>query len=406
LSDIRQKVFGRIAIHSSDGLCTGIDLSLLLQRLLLFDTVILESTRLQEVPHLLHCFGYEGLVALLESHALRIHCDMVSLAQIDNPSVQPGKGGIISISPLQYGIVRMDRHERYLESAFVGYRKGADLTPGRAQKLENLIRGRLIAWNPSARQLAFEQTKTDIRNGFEPVRRAITFVIGQTGQGRSVPANFRLNVSELRKGGYAVETDIPSVCGISNEEAAKAVSKGLLGVGGLNSVIEDMQTHAALTGVRQNELSVFDEKLDFVARQLDPEGQSSRLTRVLQLTGLPDIAYEDVAETVSIEKLLEISNSPECRAFRQWLWSSGEVTNDEIERQFGGFRTKLSLFVRSKSGKTIRWAASTFPGLIPAVGPILSGGLGLLDTFLTEKVINEPGPLSFLSKKYHSIFER
>jgi hypothetical protein len=62
--------------------------------------------------------------------------------------------------------------------------------------------------------------------------------------------------------------------------------------------------------------------------------------------------------------------------------------------------------VRSKYGKSIRWAASTGPGLIPGIGTVLSGGLGLLDTFLTEKVLKEPGPLSFLSKRYHSIFDR
>lgn len=405
MADIRHRVFGRIGTISPDGKCTGIDLSSLLQWLLLFDTVVLESTRLLEIPHLLRVFGFEGLIALLKSGALRINCDAVALAQQGEARAHQRGARMISVFPFDLGIVRVANHERFISDAILANRVETGLTRGRAQKLENHLRGRLIPWNPNARQRALDQTKLDIGNYLPPVQLAIALAIRKEIPDRPVPENYVVSISQVGNGTFSVDTDIAVVCGLTNEAAAKVIAAGLGGISGLNVVIDDMRTYTALTGVQQDDLPVFDEKLDFLAGQLNPNGQSARLTRVLELTGLPDIAYEEIASTVKVEKLLEIRESPECRAFREWLWSSDDVTNEEIQQQFAGFRTKLSQFVRGKTGKTIRWAASTGPGLLPGLGTLVGSAAGLLDTFLTEKVIKEPGPLSFLGKKYRSIFE-
>lgn len=59
-----------------------VDLNSFLQRLILFDTYILYSTRLKEIPHLVDAFGYKGMLELLKSGVLRIHCDGVITGQI------------------------------------------------------------------------------------------------------------------------------------------------------------------------------------------------------------------------------------------------------------------------------------------------------------------------------------
>jgi hypothetical protein len=57
--------------------------------------------------------------------------------------------------------------------------------------------------------------------------------------------------------------------------------------------------------------------------------------------------------------------------------------------------------IRSPAGKTVRFLSTTAAGLVlPPVGIALSG----LDTFLTEKIVPEPGPTAFLGQLYSSVF--
>ena len=53
----------------------ALDIEGLIRRLLLFDTYILYSVRLKEIPELVRHFGYEGTIALLTSGALEICCE-------------------------------------------------------------------------------------------------------------------------------------------------------------------------------------------------------------------------------------------------------------------------------------------------------------------------------------------
>jgi hypothetical protein len=59
--------------------------------------------------------------------------------------------------------------------------------------------------------------------------------------------------------------------------------------------------------------------------------------------------------------------------------------------------------IRSDAGKGVRLFITTGVGVaVPPVGVALSA----IDTFLTDKIVPEPGPTAFVSQLYPSIFRR
>ena len=107
---------------------------------------------------------------------------------------------------------------------------------------------------------------------------------------------------------------------------------------------------------------------------------------------------------IDAEKLLEVRDSRECKQFREWLSTVKDI-DDELPEHCNAFNSKLGKFIRSTTGKSLRFAISTAAGFFPggiAFGPTV----GAIDTFLLEKIIPAPGPLSFISNLYPSIYQK
>jgi hypothetical protein len=127
--------------------------------------------------------------------------------------------------------------------------------------------------------------------------------------------------------------------------------------------------------------------------------QEERLTRVLELANLPD--PETVEGTVNIERLLAARQHDEIVEFRHWLRTLDAATDDEIRERVNSVRERISEAVYSPAGRAVRFAATAAADLLPFGGIVA----GALDEFVLEKVIAEPGPVSFLGSTYRSLFE-
>jgi hypothetical protein len=165
-----------------------------------------------------------------------------------------------------------------------------------------------------------------------------------------------------------------------------------------------MQAHTAMVSLKPREMPLVEAKFDFIARQLNPDRQARRLTRVLELVDLPDLAADGMATRTNVERLLELRGTPECAAFRDWLWSADDVSDAEIQDRFTALRARLGAFAHTTTGKAIRWAIGTGAGLIPGAGFVLGPVAGALDSFVAEKVLPDRGPLTFLGDQYPSLF--
>lgn len=201
---------------------------------------------------------------------------------------------------------------------------------------------------------------------------------------------------------FAVQTDLGERLRLGDVETDKVIEQALLAIAGLNKRLEEMQSYNALAGFRSDEYSLLDQKLHFIVDQVDPRKQEERFDRVIELAGLPD--PETAEGAVDVKRLLEVRDSEICREFRQWLRTLDQASDQEIEAQLKSLREALSRVVRSPAGKAVRFVTTTGIGAIPVVGQIAAPILGALDAFALERLIPEPGPVSFLSSSYPSIF--
>jgi hypothetical protein len=67
-------------------------------------------------------------------------------------------------------------------------------------------------------------------------------------------------------------------------------------------------------------------------------------------------------------------------------------------------RERLARITHTKIAKTIRFAVEGGVGAIPVVGMAAGRALSFSDSFVIEKLIGRPGPVSFLSAQYPSMF--
>src|SRR3989337_886370 len=94
-----------------------------------------------------------------------------------------------------------------------------------------------------------------------------------------------------------------------------------------------MKAHSAVCGFRVSDVSLFDDKIAALTRGLDPAVQHERLTRVLEITGLPDIEAALAAGQVDIPRLVEIVQTRQCQEFREWLRTVDSEDDGQIKDQ-------------------------------------------------------------------------
>src|SRR4029450_2346658 len=149
-----------------------------------------------------------------------------------------------------------------------------------------------------------------------------------------------------------------------------------------------MRRYEALSGSRQHDLPVFAGKFEFLHRQLSPEPHESTFSRVLTIAGLPEIKTGRPEQYVDVNRLIEITQTPECRTFRQWLRNVQTATDGEIRDQLPPLRDRLSAALRSTSARAVRFLITTAASYAPDIGMAAGTGLSALDSFVVDNVIS------------------
>lgn len=117
---------------------------------------------------------------------------------------------------------------------------------------------------------------------------------------------------------------------------------------------------------------------------------------------LPDPATVEGA--VNVERLIEIRESEEIREFRQWLRTLDDVSDEELQERLASLRAKLAAAVHSPTGKAVKFLATSGVGLVTAGAGAVA--VEAVNQFVVEKLLGEPGPVSFIGSTYPSIFKR
>jgi hypothetical protein len=405
--DIRKRVIAPFAkISPTDNPLTA-DLSGFVIRLLLFDKYICQSNRLQEFPYLIKAFGYEGVRELLASKAIDVHCEIVGIADVGRVAIleKRRKKGILPLGSFSFTSIRFEvDRKQFIHDCLQTFNNIEGLHKRDAIKLKGDAAARILPESTQVDKDSIQQLNADMMANVPNIRTAVTLELERKLKTKIRPSDVSIQIHPIDEEDFRAETNLVKDFRLTEKEAHEVVEEGLRVIGGLNYRIAEMKAFTALSGFRDSEFQIFEQKLDFISRALSSEAQEQRIKRVFAIKGFQDLDDLINRGQVNLVKLLEVRETRECREFRDWLWSIDSATDEEIDERVNSLRDKLSWFAHGKGGKSVRWLASTGIGLIPVVGTVAGGVTGLLDTFLLEKVLPSPGAISFLNNMYPSIF--
>ena len=277
------------------------------------------------------------------------------------------------------------------------------LTSKQAQKVRHLAGACLLPAHDEVLQGAHEQISRDFETNPLGLKVAIALAMKREFALDVPPLDIELRMEPLGHREWRAESNLADLTSLSPQQQHDVVGHGLAGAAGLNVRLALMHGFSALSAFQVNDLPLFEEKLEFVTRQIDPDLQDKRFDRVREIVGLPDVSADPGTQDVDVdvEKLLEITQGSDVREFRRWLRTSSAMTDEEVADLVRPVRDAVGKAVRGPLGRAVRLATTTGVGVVvPPAGVALS----VLDTFLVDKVMPHPGPTAFLSRLARSVF--
>jgi hypothetical protein len=393
--NVRQSIFGEIAIHSGAQVF-DVDISALLRRLLLFDTVVVRSIRLREIPTLIRSFGKSGFLQLFSSGVLKISCEFTTTI------LDTAKNGVrtLPLSQFSFGIAQLADRDAVLRRELRVLQGVPGLGNVERIAMEETIHAGLVRPPTDYGAQLQAQIESDLRLN-TPALLAATVEQIRIKFGETVPS-FQLRVEEVSERTFHLVNDLPQVFGISDKDAHHILQGPVSVVANLNQRLADMAAYSAIVGFTDSEASLLFGKLSGVFAPQNPRPIEEQFARVMTIADLPDFTR---GRRIDVDALLTARESVECREFRAWLSSADTLSDRQIEEMVGGLRNRVGSIVHSDKGKALRFAATTGLGLIPGAGLILGPASGAIDLFLIDKVFPNPGVLAFLTHTYPSLFK-
>lgn len=245
----------------------------------------------------------------------------------------------------------------------------------------------------------------DLKNHDPGIRFAIASRIQNHIHQEIDPNLLELKIEFIDETDFRVESNIEAKFGLDKQIVHKIVERGLLGIGGRNQRIAQMEAFDSLVGFKSNEVNLIDRKMDFLIRKLSHETYSDKFQKVLFIKGLPDFSLAAAEGRIDLIKLLEVTESRECIDFRTWLWSQETINPDELKERLEAFSQKSKDFRQTKLGKTLYWLVSNGLGFIPKIGILASLGLSFYDEFLAKDVLLKGGAITFINNKLPTVYK-
>lgn len=386
-----------------------VQLAPLIRRLLLFERVTLETSGFREIPAMVEVFGYDGLMALLDSGALRFKRHGASIGEwattgILGPPENPVR---LSSEFYAFGYVSLPDFEqkKHNSEAFGDFTPRLGLNGKQAKKLRRAIGERIVSEPPIHGELL-----TTVRRGDLSLLRESIALVAADQFGKSIsPDDLRLEVEHVPDNGlkhgdalFKTETNVRELAKVDADTERSIVQQGFFGVQGVDQRLAMMDVLEGVGGFRTREQHLFSLRFEAVLPLLNFGAQEESLTRVIEVAGLPDLSRGGFS--VDANRLLEIRASDSAVALRNWLPTTDVMPDEEVAALFNDLSEQVASMYQSKAGKAMRFLVSAGLDFLPQGGTIASLGFGALDSFVLENLA-QPGPVSFLSDAYSAIYK-
>jgi len=398
--DIGRRLLGSSAIvtqeNGTSDISVKLDVAGFVRRLLLFDTYVLYSVRLKEIPEIVRHFGYQGTLALLSSGALEIRCECAQYAE--------GQFGTPPCAPLtfQFHVIEAHGRDAYLVDNLKEVNRTPTLSSRELMELQSAVVGAVR--QPDNREmfrtLVAPTFEGDVLQNTGLLKSAVRFVLRHEKRINEIP-DFDIRFHKVGDDRYTAETSLTKQLTLSTDEIHQVIKTSLLGIAGVDQRLGEMDAHTAISGFTLEDVPLFGSKLATLVQAVSSERTEERFQRVVAIAGLSDVLP---ASQIDAEKLLEIRNQPEAMEFRAWLSGIDRRSDSQIRELVAAVNSKIGMVAQTTAGKVLRLAVTTAVGILPHIGIPAGIVLGALDQFAWDKFARRSGVAAFISEMYPSIF--
>lgn len=403
--DIRSRLIAPL-FRSADNGKKIFDVDAFIKRAILFDSYIIDSQGLTEVPHLIQIFGFDGFVALIEAGIVKLNCHVKHTASLgpnfflkESPSQKPRP-------PFHYSFTAVSTGALYhnINLSLQKIEPDIPISSRQLVRMRKAIYASLESPADDSDELSINSTRSDLVSYPGLLVKALVIAIKNQIGIQPNYQDIKVNTQYANEHDFHVTSNIQELFGFDVSLAHKIIEQACLAVAKRNDRIEQMKNYLALSGFNDIDIPIFEDKLAFLASAISPNVDEGRFQRVLEITGLPQLNYiEDLH--LNAKNLVEIRQSPEALEFRQWLRNIDDLSDVEIIHQVRSLSKTMGRLIGGKVGQNIRFLVTNGVGVIPILGQAISVPLSILDHFLIDKIFPYSGVSAFIDDMYPSIFE-
>jgi hypothetical protein len=379
-----------------------IDLNAFIRRLILFDEVIVESIRLKDIPQLAYTFGVDGLVDLLKSGIVRIHCSALTTGQVGQTTALSWreKEGALPLGSFEFVPIDIADQKEYIAN---NIRFTNDYVPRLkdAIKVKRAILDTIIENPADIVPSTFQGLRRALLGDNEITKLAVSTAAHQF-HGKSIPlTKLELEIESIKNSEYRTRSNVAELLSISEQESHKIVERGILNLSGLYQRLSYMHGFNSSAWFHEEDVPLLNRELSRLSTMVTTTKLEEPFIRIQNLLGLPDITP---SKQIDIRLVMKLRESKECRDFRQWLESSEDLSNKEIGVLVNSFSEKISRAVDTIPGRAIRLAVSAGIGSALA-GPAAGITLSAIEDFTFKYMVKKPGPISLINNHLRRLYE-
>jgi hypothetical protein len=404
--DLRTRLIAPLFRTLDDGQ-KAFDIDALVKRIILFETFIIDSNGLTEIPYLIRIFGFDGFLAILESGCVKFNCLVKATASLGpNLFLNEPPSNKVRL-PFHFSFAEAGTGDLYynLNLSFERIKPDIDISPRQFMRMRRAIYSSLENPQEDGNKLSLKNTRNDLVSDPNLLAKAVAMAVKNEFEIQVNYPDVKVDIQYETEYDFHATSNIQQLFDFDVPTAHKIIEAACLAIAKRNDRIEKMKGYSALSGFNDVDIPIFGDKLSFLASAISPSTDEDRFQRVIEISGLPQLKRSSDVQ-LNAKKLLEIQQSSEAIEFRQWLRTTDALSDAEINHQVHSLSKTIGRIVGGETGQSIRFLITNGIGFIPGVGQLISFPLSILDQFLIDKIFPRSGVTAFIDEMYPSIFEK
>lgn len=390
--NIQQEKISRICLNigNFENSKYKISVNQLFLALILFDEVILRGG-FSDITQLIEILGAERANELIASNCLKFEWDIQAIGLFNGSNTE-------DISIIRPRIIASADSSKNLENRLdaLDMLKNRICIPKKVYSpLKKNIQENLKNKIPKLYEESLENAKSIFLTKNDFIKEGLIFRLNKKYQMDLKTSDLSLEITN-QEGDFKVRNNLSSLTRLNGEQIFELIQKSYTSIESPLSALEFSQKNQTFLAQNEFERANFQIGIEELLKIKNAESSLKNLDRVLKIGEVPD--FEKYISEIKIDKLLEIRSSDEIGTFRSWINQTKELPEEEIERLLKSIWEKILNAYHDGTGKVLRLVVSS------VATPLAGIGLGIFDTFISEKLLKPCAPISFIESGLGSIF--